>query len=61
MSLVKLISNYNLKNISAYVIAIEVEYIDFGIEVSSSLKNKFENIRNQIFDFIILKGGEGNA
>jgi len=61
MSLVKLISNYNLKNISAYVIAIEVENIDFGIEISSSLKSKFEIIGGQIFDFIILKGGEGNA
>lgn len=61
MSLVKLISNYNLKNVSAYVIAIEVENIDFGVEISKALKNKFENIQGQIYNFIISKGGEGNA
>lgn len=61
MSLVKLISNYNLKNISAYVIAIEVENIDFGVDISKALKDKFEHIQGQIYDFIISKGGEGNA
>lgn len=61
MSLVKLISNYNFKNISAYVVAIEAENINFGVEISKSLKNKFQNIQGQIYNFIISKGGAGDA
>ena len=55
ISLVKLIGICNIKNISGYILGIEVVDVDFGIELSPLVKEKFNDIKTRIYNFIALR------
>lgn len=58
ISLVKLISICNVKNISGYILGIEVVEVDFGIELSTLIKARFDDIKSKVYDFIKLGRGK---
>lgn len=53
MSLVKVLSSSDLFKIDGLLITIEASEINFGMELSRILKNKFEAIKNKILKEII--------
>lgn len=58
ISLVKLIGICNVKNISGYILGIEVVEVDFGIELSNIIKARFDDIKSKVYDFIKLRRGK---
>ncbi len=52
MSLVKVLSGSELLKIDGLLITIEASEINFGMELSKILKNKFETIKNKILEEI---------
>lgn len=60
ISLVKLMGICNVKNISGYILGIEVVDVDFGIELSDVITARFDDIKSKVYDFIKL-GGVSNA
>jgi len=58
ISLVKLIGICNVKNISGYILGIEVLEVDFGIELSNIIKARFDDIKSKVYDFIKLRRGK---
>lgn len=52
-SLIELLKIYG-KKADGFVIGIEAEKIEFGLELSSKLKNRFPQICEEVFDFICL-------
>ena len=48
MSLVKVLSGSDLFKIDGFLITIEASEINFGMELSRILKNKFEAIKNKV-------------
>lgn len=61
LSLIKLLNSYALKEVSGFVIGIEVSNIEFGIELSQALKENFKKIKSEVYNLIISKGGLENA
>ena len=55
ISLVKLISICDIRNVSGYILGIEVVDVDFGIELSPVINDKFNDIKNKVYDFIVLR------
>lgn len=53
MSLVKVLSSSDVFKIDGLLITIEASEINFGMELSKILKNKFETIKNKILKEII--------
>lgn len=51
-SLIHLIKLYG-KNINGFVIGIEVDTIEFSTELSNTLKLKFHNICQEVYEFIV--------
>ncbi|WP_019227193.1 hydrogenase maturation protease [Sedimentibacter sp. B4] len=51
-SLIHLIKLYG-KNINGFVIGIEVDTIEFSSELSNTLKLKFHNICQEVYEFIV--------
>ena len=58
ISLVKLISICDIRNVSGYILGIEVVDVDFGIELSPVINDKFNDIKNKVYDFIVLRRGK---
>lgn len=58
ISLVKLIGICNVKNISGYILGIEVVDVDFGIELSDVITARFDDIKSKVYDFIKLRRGK---
>jgi len=52
MSLVKVLSGSELLKIDGLLITIEASEINFGMELSKILKNKFKTIKNKILEEI---------
>lgn len=57
ISLINLLKMYN-KSVKGYVIGIEVEEIDFSVELSETLKDNFSLICEEVLKFIygVIKG-----
>lgn len=55
LSFLKLLSSGVLRNIQGYSIAIEVDSIDFGIELSDAILKEFEQIVEVVKNLILSK------
>ena len=55
LSLIKLLNSYNVKDVTGYIIGIEGADIDYGAELSRELLDKFNDIKNKVYNTIILR------
>lgn len=53
LSLIKLLNSYNLQNVTGYIIGIEGAAVDYGTELSKELLEKFNCIKNQVYNTIV--------
>lgn len=50
-NLIQLLNTYG-KKVEGFVIGIEVEKIDFNLEISDTLKNRLSQICKEVYDFV---------
>lgn len=55
LSLIKLLNSYNFQNVTGYIIGIEGVDVDYGEELSKELLEKFNHIKSQVYQNIVLK------
>lgn len=61
LSLIKLLNSYAIKNVYGYIIGIEGINIEFGTELSKELKENFNKVKKEVYNFIISKGGNSKC
>ncbi|WP_138204712.1 hydrogenase maturation protease [Haloimpatiens lingqiaonensis] len=52
LSLIKLLNSYSMKNVTGYIIGIEGVNVNYGTELSTELLEKFNHIKNQVYNKI---------
>lgn len=52
LSLIKLLHSYSFKDISGYILGIEAEEIDYGVELSHGIAKNFEGIKSRVYGLI---------
>ncbi|WP_315116062.1 hydrogenase maturation protease [uncultured Clostridium sp.] len=53
LSLIKLLNSYSVKNLTGYIIGIEGADIDYGVELSQKLLEKFKDIKKEVYNIIL--------